>query len=157
MNYLVYYDILKSGSGLDGGFLGFILGALVGIFFLFRSLRRRKTFEIIFSIIWLTGFTGLGLLGFGNVYYQHNQCQHWAKSGDYQIVEGSVTKFVEYNRTVYEQFSVKDIHFEYSPYDLSVCGFRQTIAEGSPIRDGLQVRVTYKDGRILKLEIADNQ
>jgi hypothetical protein len=154
MSYVVVYDILESRSGAEVGVVGLLLGTLIGIFFLLRDIKRQRRFGIIFSIIWLTGWIFLGSVGFGNIYYQHSQCMQWARSGDYQMVEGPIVNFKEYTRGEGERFSVGNVHFEYSSYDLSVCGFKHFGNKGNPIQDGLQVRIAYRDGKILKLEIA---
>jgi hypothetical protein len=52
-----------------------------------------------------------------------------------------------------ESFMVEGVTFEYSDYDLSKCGFNNTASHGSPIREGLSVRISYRDDRILKIEI----
>lgn len=157
MEYVVFYDILKSWSGAEYGTLVLLMGALLGIFLLLKSIKRRKIIETIFVSIWIIGWVCLGSVGFGNVYYQHFRCSQWARSGDYQTIEGPIEYFEEYSRGEGERFSVGNVHFEYSSFNLSVCGFKQLVSEGSPIKNGLQVRIAYKDGRILKLEIVPNQ
>ena len=44
-------------------------------------------------------------------------------------------------------------YFAYSDYD-SGAGFHQTRARGGSITEGLRVRITHVDGRIVRLEIA---
>lgn len=156
MQYEVYYDILLAKSGVEGSITTIISIALV-VFLLKRSLKTRMQLESIFLIAWLIGVISLGGLGYGNVYYQHFRCTQWMRTGNYQIVEGRVADFVPYHKPKKEHFSVNAAYFEYSPYDLTVCGFKQLARDGSPIKDGLMVRITYQEGRILKLEIAEDQ
>ena len=74
---------------------------------------------------------------------------------EYRVVEGRVTKFVPmpYQGHANESFVVDGHKFSYSDYDLTK-GFNWTQSHGGPIRDGLQVRITYVGDSIVKLEIA---
>jgi hypothetical protein len=156
--FTVVYDVTRAGVGLGNEDLLFLLGIPIGVLFIWLGIKKRQPFVIVFSAIWLLAFTGLGLFGFGNVYYQQYRCEQWTRSGDYQIVEGPVMGLVHhFDRPIYEQFSVEDVTFKYSPYDLSLCGFNGQSDVDNLIRNGLLVRIAYRDGRILKLEIANNQ
>lgn len=157
MDHVVVYDILNASSGSDGDLRAFVFGILLGILFLVIELKKRRVGAVIFIIIWLIGWVGLGSIGFGNVYYQHYKCVQAARAGDYQTVEGKITSVIKhYDRPSYEQFTVRGVSFRYSSWDLSVCGFKQMAFDGEPIEEGQRVRVAYKEGRILKLEIAQN-
>jgi hypothetical protein len=75
-------------------------------------------------------------------------------SGDYQTVEGKVSNFMpapfEGHRD--ESFEVDGVRFAYSDYVI-ISGFHQTASHGGPIREGLPVRIAYRDGEIIKLEV----
>ena len=51
-----------------------------------------------------------------------------------------------------ECFSVADQRFCYSDYEIAP-GYHNATSHGGPIRAGLPVRISYRDGRILKLEV----
>jgi hypothetical protein len=74
--------------------------------------------------------------------------------GDYQTVEGKVSNFMpapfEGHRD--ESFDVNGVRFAYSDYVIT-SGFHQTASHGGPIREGLPVRIAYRDGEIIKLEV----
>ena len=74
---------------------------------------------------------------------------------EYRVVEGRVTEFVPmpYQGHANESFVVSGHRFSYSDYDLTK-GFNWTQSHGGPIRENLQVRITYVDDSIVKLEIA---
>lgn len=78
-----------------------------------------------------------------------------ARSGKVEVAEGQVKEFVPmpYEGHANESFVVNGHRFEYSDYDLTK-GFNQSQSHGGPIREGLQVRITYIDDKIVKLEIA---
>lgn len=158
--YQVIYDITKIPPPtndilhwLGGLVLGLIIFA--SIFFLNKKMNRSTNLISIFGIIWIIGWLGFGGIGFGNVLSQYYKCVGWAKSGNYSVVVGNVSDFkpMPYAGHEDESFSVNGVHFEYSDYDLSKCGFNNSTSHGGPISEGLPVRISYKDGRILILEI----
>lgn len=53
----------------------------------------------------------------------------------------------------WESFSVDDSHFKISKYVLSP-GFHETHLNGSPIREGLHVKIYHLDNDIARLEVA---
>ena len=75
-------------------------------------------------------------------------------SGQYSVVEGLVTNFttIPHNGHGRESFTVAGQHFSYSPYKMTNA-FHQIAADGGPMRDGLYVRIIYRDDVILKIEI----
>jgi len=76
------------------------------------------------------------------------------RNGDYQTVEGIVTDFHPMPPEGHQDecFSVQDQRFCYSDFDMAV-GFHNAASHGGPIRDGVPVRIAYREGRILKLEV----
>jgi len=81
------------------------------------------------------------------------------RDGHFDVIEGSVSDFRpidKHKRDIAESFSINDEIFSYSPYEFST-GFQQLHADGSPIRNGLPVRITYAGHAILKLEVCDPQ
>ena len=78
--------------------------------------------------------------------------------GQLAVVSGPVENFhpmpVEGHDS--ERFTVSNVHFAYSDYVVTA-GFNQSSSHGGPIREGLQVRISYDgpsaDATIVKLEI----
>jgi hypothetical protein len=77
-----------------------------------------------------------------------------ALTGNYEVVQGQVEQFspMPYEGHADESFVVKGKKFEYSDYS-GVTGFHNTSSHGGPIRQGLQVRISYVDDTIIKLEV----
>jgi hypothetical protein len=75
-------------------------------------------------------------------------------SKNYEIIEGVVENFqpMPYAGHRDECFTVRATRFCYSVYRITP-GFNQTASHGGPIREGLPVRITHHNGRILRLEI----
>jgi hypothetical protein len=74
----------------------------------------------------------------------------------HSVVAGTVTDFAKIYAGVIEKgetFVVDGKRFFISPYDTGP-GFHQLSSQGGPIHDGLNVRITYSDSEILRLEIA---
>jgi hypothetical protein len=107
---------------------------------------------------WLTAlllFAGLGsLVVVIYAFTDYYKCRNVLLSGQAKVVEGRVERFVPmpYGGHDFEQFSVGGVSFAYSDFVLA-CGFRNTSSHGGPIREGIDVRIHYVDGDILKLEI----
>jgi hypothetical protein len=115
------------------------------------------------SIVFLTLWAALFFAGGGNVLYQHFRCVAWARSGDFDVVEGHVTQFHPggwWNKER-ESFVVNGsaatghagVTFSYSDSNLGNGGFRYSFGPDGLLHLGGHVRVTYREGRILKLEI----
>jgi len=130
----------------------FFAFGLVGIGFgvLFALLQRRhrvtRWFVLAFFVVWTAG-AAISVIG-GNLGAGHD-----LRVGDCKTVEGPVENF----HTGYEQkdesFSVQGVSFEYSDYTITGA-FNHMASQGGPIRPGLPVRICYRDGDILRLEIA---
>jgi hypothetical protein len=162
MEYQVYYNLQQTGYPSWWIFgVGLLFISVGTIFFLARNNRsfnsmfessefQRKVmpiFAIIFGMLWL----GAGALN----YSYFAELRNAAQNGKAKVVEGPVKEFVPmpYEGHADESFVVNGHRFAYSDYDLTK-GFNQTQSHGGPIREGLQVRITYIDDKIIKLEIA---
>lgn len=77
------------------------------------------------------------------------------RAGTASVVEGRVTDFVPKSSTGHaqEHFTVSGQRFSYSDNTLT-SAFHNSASHGGPIREGLQVRITYFGNSILRVEIA---
>ena len=110
-------------------------------------------------------FFGFGtlwtILIFNATYSEYLLIRRAIDNNNLKIVEGVVTEFHPYTtRLEQEGFCIKNTCFKYSEYDITN-GFNLTVAKGSPLRDGLPVRVSYIEAThagsvenlIVKLEV----
>ena len=156
LEYTLVYDAAK--SEFPWGVISHVgIMLLFGLTFFAVSVLRRRRGDIRFMIVWVLFVTIVGGLGSANVVKQHWQSKNWAESNDFEVVEGTVSNFhpMPHYGHDSERFNVNNVKFEYSDYDLSKGGFNNTASHGGPIKEGLQVRISYRDGRILKLEIGE--
>lgn len=102
-----------------------------------------------FAVLWT-------LSSFLSTYGEYTTLSTASESDGRKVVEGAVTDFRPMPVTGHamEKFCVSGACFEYSDYVITG-GFNNTSLHGGPIREGLQVRVTYVDNAIVKLEIAE--
>ena len=100
-------------------------------------------------IIFVVGF------GFYRGYtYGIPQAAQALRDGRVSTIEGRVTDFVPmpYGGHSNEHFTVHGVQFSYSDYLIAPC-FNNTSSHGGPIREGLWVRLSYRDNCILKIEV----
>jgi hypothetical protein len=87
-------------------------------------------------------------------YLSYERALSAIQSGATEKVEGPVTDFAPYDgsRRSFESFTVCRKHFVYDPNAIEP-GFRQTQFSGSPIQDGVPIRLTYIGSMIVRLEV----
>jgi hypothetical protein len=135
----------------------FAIGLCV-TFYLFRANggTRSERLRRGFMVFWTSG---AGLLTAGMLMDTHSKFIYYRdtlRCGRANIVEGVVTHFDPEPPEGHheESFNVSGQHFHYSQYVLN-SGFNQSRGAGGPMREGLQVRIAYIDGQILRLETAE--
>jgi hypothetical protein len=119
--------------------------------------------------VWPGLVVGLLLVGVGvlqvvtgtyPVYRDQRQCREWLRAGRHDTVEGVVADFRrDAGKNPHYHFRVGDVRFTYWPLRQETGGFVGNFtAPGTDdlkLRDGLRVRVTHRDGRILRIEAAE--
>jgi hypothetical protein len=161
MHYRVVFDIAETGykswSFPAFGLIFIIAG--VGLV-LFRGhfpgwWGKRPGASSVFAF----SFLGFALLwtaiAFFSTSNEYSSLSSSKAEGNVAIVEGPVTDFkpMPYSGHAIESFCVEGKCFSYSDYVVT-SGFNNTSSHGGPIREGLQVRVSYVDNAIVKLEVA---
>jgi hypothetical protein len=108
-------------------------------------------FCCIFGVLWVAGIGTTTLSADRQAFVAYQR-------GEFQTVEGAVFDFhpMPYEGHQDECFSVQDQRFCYSDYDIAP-GFHNAASHGGPIRSGLQVRIAYREGVILRLDVAKEQ
>jgi hypothetical protein len=81
---------------------------------------------------------------------QNNLIEYWKTSKiytgkTYNIVQGKVNNFYPMPEGGHdtERFTVENVLFEYSDYDLTDYGYNNTSSKGGVIKEGLYVRILY--------------
>lgn len=161
--WVVFYD--AAAAGIDAaaqtqvtlGKLGVAIGVVVLVVTVVLAIRLQNRVLLLAAFLgsWLIGFSGLGWFGYHNVVVQQQRCIDWLEGGTYEVVTGKVEDLRPMPGSGYqpEIFTVSGVRFEYSDSNLSQGGFHQTRLAGGPIDEGRLVRITYHEGRILRLEV----
>lgn len=131
-------------------FVGLLLVALSG-FCLTVMYRSRHVWFAWILIVVTTVLTAAAAIVPYVSYRKH--CGLLAR-GEYDSVQGVVERFTPMPAGGHapERFSVRGEEFSYTSYSATPF-FQRTQTDGSPIRDGLYVRIAHVDGNILRLEI----
>ncbi len=162
MTCSTYYDLADQGFG-EWWFLllGLFLGSLgIAFFFGANSMFRERTSLFgtllrIGSITFAIGWMAIGVYQTARGYYSYRQLLEARSRGEEQSVEGIVENFSPYDlqkNSPTESFKIDDHLFSYSPNEIRA-GYRQTQAKGSPIKNGIYLRVSYMGDSITRLEI----
>ena len=120
-----------------------------------KSLRTSSYVTMAFGVLWLV----LTSIAIGGGWLSYGAA---LDSGEHELVEGLVEDFAPAGAGdgSTERFSVNEVEFSYSQYELNPA-FRTPRSKGSPIREGLPVRIAYvaraANNAILKLEIPANE
>jgi hypothetical protein len=152
--FRIAYDILSEGYGFAPFFIGVIsIGLAVILYFqivsFFESRALNQEARDFAPIIFVPIVLVVLILSAVNIFQVRRGCLEKAKQGEFSVTEGVVKNLV--SRSKRESFSVNNNNFSYSIHDLTECGFNLSTA--TTIREGMYVRISYANGRILKLEV----
>jgi len=152
MPYVTVFDISKQPFEWWWPAIGLVIFA-VGIFLIKFVSRERLNAKIAGWIMVVFGpiFT---IVVYSSVNSMWSDWQRAYEGGYYSTVEGVVQDFkpMPYEGHQEECFRVQSQNFCYSDFIVQP-GFRQSASHGGPIREGLPVRIAYRDGQILRLDI----
>jgi hypothetical protein len=153
IQYLTVYEIAQRTPDWPFACIG-LIPLIAGAVIIWGKRRFKWTqphwlfaiFCCLFGAFWVVVVGSSTLLADSDAFVAYQR-------GEYQTVKGVVTDFhpMPYEGHQDECFSVQDQRFCYSDYEIAP-GFHNAATHG-PIRAGLPVRIAYRDGRILKLEI----
>ena len=155
MNYQVAFDVSQNSSQLAIWFfipLFTLLPALVGWAVKDSDDPRLALKGKIFILVSGCGFALSLVMLVGN-YAEYSRAKKALETGSYQIAEGTVSDFVPMPRGGHsiESFKVGDASFQYGSGWGSIL-FNSEWNSGY-IHNGAQVRISYRDGNILRVEI----
>jgi hypothetical protein len=175
MHYRVAYDVLDDGALVgrahELAFLGFALAwttvwCLVYRFNRGLSPEKRKQMRGGFVVGALFIAVGAWLVLTRTLprYREQRQCQAWLRSGEVETVEGVIRDFDPATKSggrhkPYTDFRVGDARFSYAGWEPKVGGFQGDFTDPAAsdlrLRDGLPVRISHREGRILRIEVGE--
>jgi len=158
MDYKIVFEITNNSIGELSFILPGIIFVLIGAGLIkFRNKLAQdkpRVFVNFFTFLFF-GFAVFWTISAGtNIWIQHSSLYDNYKKGNYKVVEGLVENFdpMPHSGHKLESFTVNGVKFEYSDY-MVTSGFNNTASHGGPIKEGLQVKISYIGNNILKLEI----
>lgn len=144
-----YWHILAAGVGF------FVVG--VALYFCFSRAFEKGFRRILWSggaVAFALAWMVLGIFVPGRAYFHYLDLLAAVRSGQFETVSGEISNFrpVLNGGHRIESFIVAGKRFSYSGIATEP-GFRQLNDEGSPVRDGLIVGISYVGEVIVRLEI----
>lgn len=164
MDYATIFDMSTLGFRywwLLGPFL-FVIAVDIAFLCILRSYYRRGRRIARPEILLVGALFALMTVVTGVVLFrplgQYLAAQAVANRSLAKFTEGRIHEFHPPDPATHapERFSVNGIEFTYSDYDLNA-GYNVSTTHGSPLRQGLPVRIWYYHGSILKLQIAPDR
>ena len=119
---------------------------------------KKQIFGRRFAIVYLSIATFMFVAVSVAAIYPYFAARYVYNNKQYQVVEGTVQDYQPMPESGHqdERFTVGNIGFAFSDFDLTDYGYNNAASHGGAIKPGLKVRITYFDkGRknvILKLE-----
>jgi len=154
--YRTVFDVEQTGyrhwgfaaSGLIFVAIGFAMPALFRLGIVRKpSVWMQKWLPRVFVI----GATLWTVAVFAATFVDYRQAVDALHAGEANVVEGPVDQYSQVPSKS-ESFDVNSVKFSYSD-NLLIAGFNHTAFHGGPIRQGLPVRIWYRHGQILRLQI----
>jgi hypothetical protein len=162
MNYHTVFDAANQGFWNPAYNVVFVISAVGALIVFLPNLMQRlmpngAQGAVRTGVGWILFLAPLVIGGYfivGN-HQAYQRAAETLKAGNFQVAEGPVTGFVPmpYEGHAMESFTVRGHTFRYSDYILTP-GFHNTTSHGGPIREGLNVRVSFVNNLILRLEVA---
>jgi hypothetical protein len=161
MNYETIFDLTQEGfrfwpgPALGGVFL------LAGAWLIAARDRLPKSTLPFFNRVFPFVFFGFAVVWTivmsASSYREYRELSAALQANRLLLVEGRVTNFrpMPYTGHRLERFCVRGVCFAYSDF-VQTFGFHNTMSHGGPIRDGLEVRISYVGNVIVRLEIANS-
>jgi hypothetical protein len=163
MQYRVVYDVLNDGFPWFAVAFTVVplLIAIACILEIIRGVRRKQPapaprvpggIPLVMTPL-LVILVFVVVLGFAGVYFalqtyqgfvQRQRCRERVRTGQYQVVEGTIADY--HYRKAGSSFRVADQSFDLLNAPTSFTG--------SSLANGMQVRLTHREGTVLRVEIA---
>jgi hypothetical protein len=158
-----YVTVFNAGSDPFRNWDFFLFGLIavaIGVGLVFAPSRifpprMKDEFRIPFGIFYLLFASVWTVTAGASIVSEDLRASHDLAARNCTSVAGVVEDFhpAPWEGHSMESFTVAGVRFEYSDYVVSA-GFNNTASHGGPIRQGLPVRICYRDGQILRLDVA---
>lgn len=146
------YDIRSEKAPVAGTVRGGIAGVLVGVLLLVIVARRKDLAPKLFALGWIVLWAALTGWNARTITRAHAEAAEWLSKGDVKVTQGKVAGLSPATPDgALETFRIGDVPFTVDPAG-RVPGLKRIQAEGGPIRDGRNLRVTYHGKSILLVE-----
>lgn len=150
--WITLFDISRDGIGFIPWFLAlmWVAGIIAGAMFLLISPIGR-----FFLALWMLLWLGLGGFGIGYVFHNYAANLYALKAGTCTIAEGPIENFHPQNimrKGDEEHFVVSGHEFRYDYDNLGGGGLRSSKSFRVPLREGLYVKVWYRDGIVCRID-----
>jgi len=165
MHYRLVYDVLNDSFPWFGAAFssGLLLFAISHIWKTAGRLRGKTTTSLYIPSLPVVVEGALGpilllLAALSGLYtyeglVRRTQLQEWSRNGQYEVTEGLITGY-EF-RKAGSRFRVGNVTFDLLNHPGGFTNrFNIPADEGGSLRNGLQVRLAYRDRAILRVEIA---
>lgn len=160
MTYHTIFDVCAAGYRNWRGSVETLSFALLAAAGLLLTLRKRRTVPLrVFLFVVIAASVSTAFSSFRNTHARYNKMCRALHENTYSQVDGEVLRFtpaVPSRGSLLESFSVGSRRYSYDPSGSST-GYHVGQAHGSPIQDGIHVRIADVDGEIARLELGDSE
>jgi hypothetical protein len=161
--FTTVFEITASGNGLRGEVLFDVaigvLAVTIGVVLVVRAWRRHARLRervvpalfVVWGAVWLAGQTPMWHIGISET----GRLVELQRSGRSEVTEGVVHvghQQPAHGHSSGDKITVGGRQFEVNHY-LATPGYRQTIAHGGALREGVYARLHHEGGVILKVEV----
>ena len=168
MGYEVLYDFANEALPIKPMIFMPLLFVFIGVGIIMYHIKQKdmnkmkRTYGIIFGSIAGSFALVVSILVIPSHFIDYYKTKDIYYNKEYKVIEGTLNNFdpMPYTGHKTESFSINQVCFEYSDYDLSYYGFRNTKSHGGPVDEGKRFRISYfnngKRNIILKIEAPIN-
>ena len=148
------YDVSRDGIGIIPWIIALVWLAGLGFGLVLALGTLVLRFGRALAILWLTGWTVMGGVGVGNMFYQYAANVRALHGGTCELAEGHISRFHRQNigEKSSEHFVVGGREFRFSRDNLANSALRDSTGFTVPLMEGTDVRIWHRDGAICRMD-----